>query len=293
MTESNDMAASSSDPNAEQIAYWNDEAGTRWTAIQRRIDALFEGLTVAAIDSADPRPGESVLDVGCGCGATVLELARRVRPGGRVVGVDVSRPMLELASERVQAEELRSVTLHLADASTYPFHEAEFDLAFSRFGVMFFDDPITAFTNVRRSLSTGGRLACLTWRPLADNPWFGVPLAAAIRHVPPPAPQDPEAPGPMSFADPRRVKRILSEAGFTAIDLQQRDVMMKLSGPNELERATEFATQVGPASRALMGATSAAQEAARSAIREALADYNGADGVILRGSVWFITAGAS
>ncbi len=102
-------------------------------------------------------------------GGTVLELARRVRPGGRVVGVDVSRPMLELASERAQAEDLRSVTLHLADASTFPFDEAEFDLAFSRFGVMFFDDPVTAFTNVRRSLATGGRLACLSWRPLADR----------------------------------------------------------------------------------------------------------------------------
>ena len=284
------MAASSSDPNAEQIAYWNDEAGTRWTAIQRRTDALFDELTVAAIDSADPRAGESVLDVGCGCGATVLELARRVRPGGRVVGVDVSRAMLELASERVQAEGLPAVTLHLADAATYSFREAEFDLAFSRFGIMFFGDPVTAFTNIRRSLSADGRLACLAWRPLAANPWFGVPLAAAIRHVPPPAPQDPEAPGPMSFADSARVKRILSAAGFTAIDLERRDVMMKLSGPNELDRATEFATQVGPASRALMGATPAAQKAARTAIREALEDYAGADGVMLPGSVWFVTA---
>jgi SAM-dependent methyltransferase len=284
--------ASSSDPNAEQIAYWNDEAGTRWTTIQRRTDELFGVLTAAAIDSADPRPGESVLDVGCGCGATVLELARRVGPAGRVVGVDVSRPMLALASERVQAEGLRTVTLHLADAATYPFRAAEFDLAFSRFGVMFFGDPVTAFANIRRSLRAGGRLACLTWRPLADNPWFAVPLAAALRHVPPPAPADPEAPGPMSFADPARVQRILSGAGFAAIELQRRDVMMKLSGPNEVDRATEFATQVGPASRALIGAAPAAQAAATTAIRDALADYDGPSGVILPGSVWFVTARA-
>ena len=288
------MTGSTSDPNAEQIAYWNDEAGARWTAIQQRTDALFDEVTVAAIDSADPRPGESVLDVGCGCGATVLELARRVRPGGCVVGVDVSRPMLELAKARVQAEELPAVTLHLADASTHSFREAEFDLAFSRFGIMFFGDPVTAFTNIRRSLRADGRLACLTWRSLAANPWFGVPLAAALRHVPPPpAAPDPDAPGPMSFADPDRVKRILSAAGFTAIDLERRDVMMKLGGTNELDRATEFATQVGPASRALVGATPAAQAAARSAIREALADYAGAGGVMLPGSVWFITARAS
>ena len=162
--------ASSSDPNAEQIAYWNDEAGTRWTAIQRRTDELFAGLTAAAIQSADPRPGESVLDVGCGCGATVLELARAVGPTGRVVGVDVSRPMLELASARAQAQGLSTVTLHLADAATYPFRAAEFDLAFSRFGIMFFGDPVSAFANVRRSLRAGGRFAGLVWRPLADNP---------------------------------------------------------------------------------------------------------------------------
>lgn len=281
------------DPNAEQIAYWNDEAGTRWTAIQRRTDALFADLTVAAMHSADPRPGESVLDVGCGCGATVLELAHRVGPDGRVVGVDVSKPMLQLARERVHAEGLQTVTLHIADAATYPFREAEFDLVFSRFGVMFFGDPVTAFANIRRSLRADGRLACLTWRPLADNPWFAVPLAAAIRCVPPPAPQNPEAPGPMSFADPARAKRILSEAGFTAIDFKRRDVMMKLSGPNELERATEFATQVGPASRALMAATPSAQTAAKAAICDALADYDGPGGVILPGSVWFVTARAS
>jgi SAM-dependent methyltransferase len=286
-------AASSPDPNAEQIAYWNDEAGTRWTAIQRRTDELFAALTAAAIDSAEPRPGESVLDVGCGCGATVLELARRVGADGRVVGVDVSRPMLELARERVRAERLRAVTLHLADAATYPFREAEFDLAFSRFGIMFFGDPVTAFANIRRALRADGRLAALVWRPLADNPWFAVPLAAAIRHVPPPVPPGPEAPGPMSFADPSRVKRVLSEAGFSAIALQRRDVMMKLSGANELDDAAEFATQVGPASRALAGAAPSVQAAARAAIRDALAGYDGADGVVLPGSVWFVTARAS
>ncbi len=285
-------AASSSDPNAEQIAYWNDEAGPRWTTIQRRTDELFAGLTAAAIDSADPRPGESVLDVGCGCGATVLELARRVGSRGRVVGVDVSRPMLKLASERAQAEGLRTVTLHLADAATYPFREADFDLAFSRFGIMFFGDPGTAFANVRRSLRAGGRFAALVWRPLADNPWFAVPLAAALRYVPPPPPANPDAPGPMSFADPTRVARILSEAGFSAIELQRRDAMMKLSGANELDRATDFATQVGPASRALAGTPPAAQAAAKAAIRDALAEYDAAEGVILPGSVWFVTARA-
>jgi SAM-dependent methyltransferase len=284
--------ASSSDPNAEQIAYWNDEAGTRWTAIQQRTDELFAGLTTDALDSVNPCPGEAILDVGCGCGATVLELARRVAPAGRVVGVDVSEPMLGLAGQRVSAQGLPNVTLHVADAATFPFDAAEFDIAFSRFGVMFFGAPVAAFANIRRALRPGGRLAFLAWRPLADNPWFGVPLAAVLPHVPAPAAPDPEAPGPMSFADATRVERILREAGFAAIELERRDVMMKLSDANELERAAEFATQVGPASRALAAAAPGAQAAARAAIRDALAAYDGPGGIRLPGSVWFVTARA-
>ena len=276
--------------NAEQIAYWNEEAGTRWTAIQRRIDALFAELTVAAIDSAGPRPGESVLDVGCGCGATVLELARRVGPDGRVIGVDVSRPMLELARERVRAEGLANVTLHLADASAYAFRDADFDLAFSRFGIMFFDDPVPAFANVRRSLRPGGRLAFIAWRSMADNPWFSVPLAAAIQYVPAPPASDPEAPGPMSFANPDRVRRILGAAGFTSIEMERRDAAMTLAGPNEIDRAADLASQVGPASRAIASGTPEAQAAARAAIRTALEAHDGPHGVQLPASVWYVSA---
>ena len=282
----------SSGPNAEQIAYWNDAAGARWTAIQQRTDELFALVTTAALDSAGAQAGESVLDVGCGCGATVLDLARRVGSGGTVVGVDVSRPMLDLASQRVRAERLTNVTLHLADASTHPFEEAEFDLAFSRFGVMFFDDPVSAFANIRRSLRPGGRLAFLAWRPLSENPWFNVPLAAALRHVPRPDVYDPDAPGPFSFADSDRVRRILDAAGFSAIDMQPRDAMMKLGGPNEVAQAADLASQVGPVSRALAPAGDAAQAAAKAEILKTFGELETPEGVILPAGLWFVSARA-
>jgi SAM-dependent methyltransferase len=282
----------SSGANAEQIAYWNEAAGARWVATQQRIDAVFADVTTTALDVAGPQPGESALDVGCGCGATVLELAHRVGSGGNVVGVDVSRPMLDLAAERVRDEGLNNVTLHLADASTHPFEKAKFDLAFSRFGVMFFDEPVNAFANIRRSLRPGGRLTFLAWRAMSENPWFGIPLAAALRHIPPPDAHDPDAPGPFSFADGNRVRGILENAGFSAIDIRSHDAMMKLGGPNELAEAADLATKIGPVSRALAGQDETAQAAAKAAILEALGKHEVPEGIILPAGVWLASAQA-
>ncbi len=278
-----------SDANAGQIAYWNDEAGSRWAALQRRTDAAFSVVTEAALDYAGPAADEAVLDVGCGCGATVLELARRVGPNGNVLGVDVSKAMLDIATERTRRRHLMNVQLVLADASTHRFGEAAFDLAFSRFGVMFFDNPVSAFANIKRSLRDGGRLTFICWRDLAENPWFFVPLAAAKAYLPPQAQPDPESPGPLSFADKDRVYRILQRAGFTAIELNRHDTMMRLSGPNELESAADFATQIGPVSRALAGADASLRIDVRAAILEVLREHEGPEGVFLPASVWIVS----
>jgi len=200
--------------------------------------------------------------------------------------------MLDLATQRVRAERLSNATLHLADASTYPFEKAEFDLAFSRFGVMFFDDPVSAFANIRRSLRSGGRLAFLAWRALSENPWFSVPLAAALRHVPPSDAHDPDAPGPLSFADPNRVPRILDAAGFSAIEIQPRGAMMQLGGPKQLAQAADLASQLGPVSRALARGDQAAQAAAKAEILKTLGEHEGPEGVVLPAGVWFVSARA-
>lgn len=275
--------------NADQIAYWNEQAGPRWVAAQERLDATFAPLTETVIDFAAPRAGERALDIGCGCGATVLALAPRA---GEVVGVDVSKVMLEVARKRVRARGLGNVILLLADAATHPFPPASFDLAFSRFGIMFFDDSVDAFAAIRQALRPGGRLAFVTWRRFSDNPWFLVPYLAVKALLPPQPPADPEAPGPFRFAEADTLHRVLTDAGFSEIELVRHDRTMPLAGPGELDRAVQFAMEVGPITRALAGADEAARASAPAAVRDALRPHESAEGILLGISTWLVSARA-
>jgi SAM-dependent methyltransferase len=284
------MSDTGTGPNAAQIAYWNSEAGPRWVAVQERMDAMLAPLLNAALDCARPAAGESVLDIGCGCGATLLELAGRVGPSGSVVGVDVSAPMLGRARERVQANALTQVRLTLADAAMHEFERGAFDLAFSRFGVMFFDDPIAAFANIRTALAATGRLVFACWAPPQDNPWLLVPLAAARPHLPPQPEADPNAPGPFAFADPDRVRGILTGAGYAAVDIARHDAAMRICGPGEVEQAARFAVESGPVSRAMAAATPDERAAAEQAVAAELRRIEGPDGIELPGSVWLVSA---
>lgn len=273
--------------NAEQVDYWNSAAGLRWAALQERIDAAFAPLTAAALDFAAPRQGAAVIDIGCGAGATILGLAARVGPSGRVLGVDVSEPMLAVAARRIASENLDRTDVVLADAATQPFERGAFDLAFSRFGVMFFADPVAAFANVRTALVSGGRLAFACWRPLADNPWFAVPVGALKPLLPPAPPSDPWAPGPFAFADPDRVRGLLAAAGFEHVAIEPHDTIMRLG---DLPAALDFVSQIGPASRALNEADAERRPALIEALRAALGAHDGPDGVVLGGAIWLVSA---
>lgn len=284
------MSDTDTGPNTAQIAYWNNEAGPRWVAMQERMDVLLAPLLHAALDFAHPAAGENVLDIGCGCGATLLELAGRVGPNGSVAGVDVSAPMLGRARERVQAKMLTNVRLTLSDAATHAFAPEAFDLAFSRFGVMFFDDPVGAFTNIRSALAASGRLAFACWAPPRDNPWLVVPLSAARPHLPPQPEADPNAPGPFAFADPDRVRGVLTGAGYTAVEVTRHNTSMRICGPGEIEQAARFAVESGPVGRAMAGAGPDARAAAEQAIVAEFRRIEGPGGIELPGSVWLVSA---
>lgn len=287
------MAAAAEPPaqdNTAQIAYWNDRAAVTWTALQDRLDAMFVPLTALALEAAEPASGERVVDVGCGCGATVLELARRVGPEGRVLGVDVSEPMAARARDRIAAAGLGNAQVLVSDASTRDFETGGADLLFSRFGVMFFADPAAAFANLRRAVRPGGRLLFACWRPMTENQWFSVPAQAAADLVPPAPPSDPDAPGPFAFANPDRVRRILGTAGWTDVVLKRQDVPMRLAGPGQITEAAEFATRVGSLARALADATPDVKARAADAIAAALPAYDGPAGVCLPGSIWLVSA---
>ncbi len=201
------------DANREQIEIWNSVFGPRWVAHQERLDRVWGPLGDATIERAAVLPGEQVLDVGCGCGATALQLAAKVGPAGAVVGVDVSAPMLAPAKERTQALGVANVRFVNADASTYALDDAV-DLVFSRAGIMFFGDPTSAFTNLRRALRPGGRLAFVCFRDQRQNPCWTVPLAAAatVAKLEPPA--APKGPGVFSLADEDRLRAVVEQSGF-------------------------------------------------------------------------------
>jgi len=196
--------------NAAQIEYWNAIAGETWAQFQESLDRQIEPLGLAAMDVLGPGEGEHIIDIGCGCGQTSLTLAARVGPTGSVVGVDISKPMLDVALRRPRPATLQ-VTFRKLDAQTGDLGSGRFDAAFSRFGVMFFGDPVAAFANIRASLKLGCRLAFVCWRPLSENLWMQAPLQAALPFIPPVAPSGPTAPGPFAFADAGRVRSMLAD----------------------------------------------------------------------------------
>jgi len=284
-------------PNAEQDVYWNDQAGPKWVALQDRIDAQIRPLGELIMDRAGLTAGERVLDVGCGCGDTTLALARRVAPGGRVLGLDISIPMLARAGQRLADERAAAVagqvSFQRADAQTWAFDVGAFDVLFSRFGVMFFDDPRAAFTNLHGALRRGGRLAFVCWQGVADNPWMLVPMAAALQHLPPPPLAEPGAPGPFAFADPEHVRAILGAAGFTAVGLEPVRMTLTVGGGRDLDQSVDFLLQMGPTARALRDAPDpSVVPRVAAAVREVLLPYATPEGVQMDSASWLVTARA-
>jgi SAM-dependent methyltransferase len=271
-------------PNAAQIAYWNASAGPTWVAMQDALDAQLRDLGLAAMAALDVREGERVIDIGCGCGDTSMELARRVGSGGKVLGADISAPMLQVARRRADELGLGWARFVEADAQIHDFEPA--DAAFSRFGVMFFAEPATAFANIRRALQPAGRLAFVCWRALAENSWMTIPMAAIAPLLPPSPPPPADAPGPFAFADRDRVQRILSEAGFTQISIEPHNQAI---GGGDLDTSVRTTLSVGPVGAALRE-NPLLQAPIAAAVRSALAPHAGDDGVKLPSASWIVTA---
>ncbi len=274
-------------PNAEQIEFWNDVQGDKWVRLQDRTDAMLQPVGHAAIERLALSPGERVLDVGCGCGTTTMELAERVGSGGSALGADISRPMLAHATKRAAASGSIASFLE-ADAQTHDFGEASFDAVFSRVGVMFFKSPGAAFANLRRAVKPGGRLTFACWRDKSDNPWLVTAMKIAGKYVELPPPPEVGEPGPFAFADESHARPIVEGAGWTDVAFERHDTKLHLG--SDAEDATKFIMQMGPASPLVAEADEKTQAAIFADLRAAFAHHAGPDGVRMEASIWIVTA---
>lgn len=274
--------------NEDQIDYWNGEAGRKWTEQAERLDAMLAPFAEAVIAHADLKSGEFVIDIGCGAGALSLLAAEKVGADKGVLGVDVSAPMLGLAANRAQQAGLPA-RFERADASTYA-SSLKADAVISRFGIMFFDDPVAAFANILANTAPGGRLAFACWQALPVNDWAFAPVRAALPFLKsPPEPGEPDAPGPFAFQDRDRTTRLLSEAGWQDVEITPCELNMVMPG-NDVATSAKFMLQLGPLSR-LLATQEIDPQPVEAALQDLLSSHRDADGrVAMHAASWLVSA---
>jgi SAM-dependent methyltransferase len=277
-------------PTEEEL--WAGPMGERWLASVDRLERMLEPVGAALMEKAAFAPGEQVVDVGCGAGATSLEIARRVAPRGAVTGLDISPVLVETGRQRAAAASLDNLTFVLGDASKTDLGRAAHDHLFSRFGNMFFQDPYAAFTNLHGFLKPTGRLTLACWAPAAQNAWIAEIGAIIARYVEVP-PQPPRAPGPFVFGDTAYLGDILAASGFTsaAFDLWRGPQMIGGPGSDPVS-ATQFLLDRMRMGDALADAPETVRAAARDDITALLARHHTPDGVRMEAAAWIVTAHA-
>jgi SAM-dependent methyltransferase len=272
--------------NEQQIEYWNGPAGERWASLQEKIDLHMEAITEAVLNFAAPREDERILDIGCGCGTSTFLLAFKAGRGGTAAGIDISRPMLNVARARAMAQNAGVIFVE-GDAAHYDF-QAVFDLVFSRLGVMFFADPIRAFKNIGKALALSGRLVFVCWRSMAENIWASAPMDAAMHLLPPQEPADPFAPGPFAFSDGARLRSLLASANYSRVEIEPFDCTINMG--KTLEEAAAEVLNVGPLARLASDLDEATRARIRGAVAGAYAPYASAVGVTPPGACWLVRA---
>lgn len=272
--------------NADMLAFWNGKGGHTWVARQRHTDITLAPVTDALVAFAAPRAGERVVDIGCGCGAPTLELARAVGSCGRVTGFDISGPMLAEGGRRASAAGIANVDWRQDDPAAAELDE--YDLLTSAFGVMFFGDIVGAFANMRRGAARHARMALVCWRALGENPWMQVPMSAVAQHLPPRPKPVPNAPGMFAFADPEYVTEVLTAAGWTPPRFEKLDMDLDIAAGRGLDEAVIQSTEIGAVNSWLRNQPAEVVSAAVASLREALMPYTEGGRVRLPGAMWLV-----
>ena len=279
------MAARLTMANSDMVEYWNGRPADAWVTEAERFDSMLAVFGRRLLTAAALEPGERVLDVGCGNGAVSCEAARAVRPGGMVTGLDLSAPMLATARQRAEEQGI-DVDFVQGDAQTASFDQP-FDVVVSRFGVMFFDDPVAAFGNLAKATRPGGRLCFVCWQEMFANEWIAVPAMAMVAHVGIPELPEPGAPGPFALADAERTRGILESAGWSEITIEEHKDGMCLG--RDPEDVVTFMLSDEMGRRLMQGKDPEAVKAGTEATLEALRPFATPDGVVLSGAYWLVT----
>jgi SAM-dependent methyltransferase len=281
-------ATGSTQATEDQAALWNGVAGRTWVEAQELLDRMFEPFEKLLVEEVAAGRKRSVLDIGCGTGATTLAIARSLGVSGRSVGVDISEPMIALARERAARERVPA-TFVVADAATHAFEASSFDMLVSRFGVMFFDDNVRAFANLRRALRRGADARLIAWRSPADNPFMTAAERAAAPLLPCIPPRRPDGPGQFAFADARRVHDILAESGWAETDIRPLDVACAFPA----DQLDGYLARLGPVGRVLHEADEQTRERVVASVRAAFDPYIDGDEVRFDAACWMIRARAA
>jgi len=273
-------------PNTEMAEYWNGRPSDVWVKEAERFDSILAPFGRGLLTAAALRPGQRVLDVGCGNGAVSLEAARIVGGDGHVTGLDLSAPMLKVAKRRAEEQQVE-VAFVQDDAQTASFDQP-FDVVLSRFGVMFFDDPKAAFANLAKATRPGGRLCFVCWQEMIANEWIAVPAMAMVAYVGIPELPEPGSPGPFALADAKRTRDLLGIAGWSDITVEEHSDRMRMGRDPEDVLAFMLSDEMGR--RLVADKDPEAVKAGTEATLKALRPYATPEGVLLKGTCWMVTA---
>jgi SAM-dependent methyltransferase len=272
---------------SEQSRLWNGPSGHAWVETQDVLDQMYKPIEDLLVEVVSDSSRHRVLDVGCGTGSTTLAVARRLGKGGRSIGIDISQPMIAVARRRAEREHLGARFI-CADAQGYPFEPESVDAIMSRFGVMFFDEPVTAFANLRRAATENGELRAIVWRSAAETPFMTTAERAAAPLLSNLPPRRPNVPGQFALADDRRVHAILEESGWAGIDIRPIDVDCSFA-ERDLVR---YVTRLGPVGLALRDVDEATRARVVPTVRAAFDPFVHGAEVRFTAACWMVRARA-
>ena len=279
--------------NEQQTEFWSGSGGEYWVVNQQQMDTMLQPLGEQALARLDLGNVRHLLDIGCGTGSTTLDIAARLSDGARVTGADLSVPMTDYARSRLAPAGLTNADFMTCDLQIDQLEAEVYDAAFSRFGVMFFDQPVTGFSNIRMAMKSGAPLAFVCWQPPSENLWHSLAVATAKQFIEMPAPPERRAPGPFAFAETDYVTGILTDAGFGDIVIEPHTQTVELFSGQDVRSAAENFARINPIISAFV--TEAGEDKAEPLIdglAQALAPYHKDGALHFPSATWLVSARA-